>query len=227
MPNSPSSLALDWLHRGYSVLTSTIAEDLVEELQQDFAELSQGAHAVRGALGCSPTVQRVAELVQPLAEELACAPVKATKGTYFDKTAESNWQVAWHQDLTITVSERHEVSGFQHWRDKEGLWHVEPPVEILERIVALRLYLDDCPVDHGALRLIPGSHLQGKLSEETIAQFAQQYPLRTPELRAGQVLALSPLLLHASSKCEQPHHRRILHLEYSPDELPTPLRWQG
>jgi len=43
--------------------------------------------------------------------------------------------------------------------------------------------------------------------------------------RAGDILAMRPLLLHASSKSTQPARRRVLHVEYAASDLPGPFRW--
>jgi hypothetical protein len=70
-----------------------------------------------------------------------CFPVRAI---YFDKTPDSNWNVAWHQNLTIAVRERRDAAGFGPWSVKAGVPHVQPPVELLEHLVAVRLHLDPC-----------------------------------------------------------------------------------
>jgi hypothetical protein len=69
------------------------------------------------------------------------APVKAT---LFDKTPDANWLVPWHQDLTISVKERVDIDGFGPWTVKAGVLSVQPPVSILERMLAIRIHLDDC-----------------------------------------------------------------------------------
>ena len=145
----------------------------------------------------------------------------------FDKNAESNWKVAWHQDLTICVHERIDTPGFGPWSQKEGVPHVQPPVEILERMITLRLHLDDCAQSNGALRVLPGSHLDGKLT----AQAIESWRISTPEFPCiaarGDVRAMRPLLLHASSAASDPRHRRVLHLEFAAEELPGGLQWRA
>jgi len=41
-----------------------------------------------------------------------CRPVRAI---LFDKTADTNWSPAWHQDRTICVKQRIDVEGFGAW----------------------------------------------------------------------------------------------------------------
>ncbi len=93
----------------------------------------------------------------------------AVRGLFFNKTSDSNWKVAWHQDLTIALKERRDTPGFTAWSVKHGVVHVQPPVEILEHMLAIRIHLDDSAEDNGPLRCIPGSHLHGRLTTEQIA----------------------------------------------------------
>ncbi len=145
----------------------------------------------------------------------------------FDKTPRSNWKVPWHQDLTIAVSERREVAGFGPWSVKDGLPHVQPPASLLERIVALRLHLDDTPAANGALRVLAGTHKLGRLSAARIDALRRQIPETVCPVAAGGAMLMSPLLLHASSPSHAPLRRRVLHFEYSAADLPAGLAWAG
>jgi hypothetical protein len=79
---------------------------------------------------------------------------------------------AWHQDRAIAVRDRVDVPGFGPWSVKAGLVHVEPPVDILERMLAVRLHLDDCGEDNGPLRVLPGSHAWAGLDASRCIAFA-------------------------------------------------------
>ena len=68
--------------------------------------------------------------------------VFAFKATYFEKSPGSNWFVGWHQDDMIPVAKKLDVSGFSRWSEKSGVTHAQPPADILERIVAVRVNLD-------------------------------------------------------------------------------------
>lgn len=70
----------------------------------------------------------------------AARPVRAI---LFDKTADNNWAVPWHQDRTIAVRARHDVPGFGPWSLKAGVVHVEPPFEIIEGMITIRAHLDE------------------------------------------------------------------------------------
>lgn len=160
-----------------------------------------------------------------LASELLGGPARLVRLLWFDKTPARNWPVLWHQDRTIAVAERVELAGFGPWSEKAGGVHVEPPLEVLERVVTLRLHLDPCGAGAGALRVVPGSHRR-KLSRDEVEALAAG-PCEELLAEAGDVLAIRPLLLHASRRAGAPDHRRVLHMEFATGELPEPLRWAG
>jgi hypothetical protein len=149
----------------------------------------------------------------------------AIRATLFDKTPATNWLVAWHQDRMVPVHERHEVAGYRAWSQKEGGLFVEPPVAVLQQMLAVRLDLDGSDADRGGLRLVPGSHRAGILTPAAIAARVADGPVVTPVVPPGGALLLRPLLLHASSRTAAAHHRRIVHLEFAAGPLPLPLRF--
>ena len=174
------------------------------------------------SLAASPNMRRIAEA----AVGVDAYPVR---GILFDKSPDANWKVIWHQDLTIAVRERRDVPGFGPWSEKDGAPHVQPPAELLNAMVAVRMHLDDCTAENGPVRVLPGSHREGRLSAAQV----DAWRLRAPEVEctvpAGGVLAFHSLLLHASSPARAPLHRRVIHIEYVGRdwrELPGDLAWQ-
>ena len=165
--------------------------------------------------------KRLLDLIHPHPSS-KLIPVRAI---YFDKSAEGNWLVPWHQDLTIAVRERAESPGFGPWSIKDGVPHVQPPVELLEQMITIRIHLDDADESNGALRVLAGSHRMGRLSAERIQELRAQLPEILCAVRAGDVLMMRPLLLHASGRSTKPGHRRVLHIEYAAFELPPNLHW--
>jgi ectoine hydroxylase-related dioxygenase (phytanoyl-CoA dioxygenase family) len=184
---------------------------------------------IRNLLNVVPAVRELADdpRIRAIVDPVAGAHAKAIRGIYFDKTPKANWKVAWHQDLTIAVREEKPVAGFAGWSRKAGIVHVQPPTSILEETLTLRIHLDDADESNGGLKLIPGSHRHGRLGPEDIQSLVEQTPTVTCSVPAGGVLAMRPLLLHASSTAERPGHRRVIHLEFSPLELPGGLEWNG
>lgn len=149
----------------------------------------------------------------------------AVRGLFFDKSGKANWPVPWHQDLSLAVRTRCDLPGWSNWTVKRGVVHVQPPSEVLSRMVTLRLHLDDCPTDNGPLRLIPESHRHGILRRDQIMAEAQKQP-QTIIAGVGDALFMRPLILHASSPALTPSHRRVLHLEFAPASLlPRELQW--
>jgi len=162
---------------------------------------------------------------------LACLQIlvgsafRTVRGLFFDKTESANWPVPWHQDLSLAVQERQELPGWSRWTVKRGVTHVQPPSEILSRMITMRLHLDDCPAENGALRVIPESHCWGVLGRDQIVTEGQR-PSEIIAADAGDALFMRPLILHASSPARSPSHRRVLHLEFAPsDLLPKELAW--
>lgn len=183
--------------------------------------------AIRDLLRAVPAIRELAECaeLQPLVESVLGAECLAVRGLLFDKRPQANWKVPWHQDLTIAVQERREVDGFGPWSVKAGVPHVQPPVALLERMLTIRLHLDDCGEANGPLRVLPGSHRSGRLAAPEIMRWQQRVKPVTCVVPAGGLLLMRPLLLHASSAAREPRHRRVLHIEYAAESLPGGLQW--
>lgn len=148
---------------------------------------------------------------------------QVVKSIYFDKPGDSNWFVSYHQDLTISVKEKAEVPGFGPWTVKQQQYAVQPPLTILENNFTIRIHLDDTDEHNGALRVIPGSHNKGIYRPETIDWSTEREVLCN--VRKGGMMIMRPLLLHASSRTTNSHKRRVIHIEFSNQELPAPLQW--
>jgi len=172
-----------------------------------------------------PSELHCTDALDAAACQLMDRPAFAVRAILFDKTPQSNWAVPWHQDLAIPVHERHDLPGYRAWSLKEGVWHVQPPPAVLDAMLTLRLHLDDCTADNAPLQVVPGSHALGRIGAPATAALLEQRLAVTCAARAGDVLAMRPLLLHASAKARQPRQRRVLHVEYAAQELPAPLRW--
>jgi ectoine hydroxylase-related dioxygenase (phytanoyl-CoA dioxygenase family) len=149
----------------------------------------------------------------------------AVKATLFDKTAESNWRAQWHQDRSIAVKERLDVAGFGPWTTKAGLLHADAPGEVLAQMLAIRIHLDACGPENGPLRVIPGSHRVGKLTEDQLAELVAGNAGAELHVPRGALLLMRPLLVHSSPAARSPAHRRVLHIEFAPSEAISPLKW--
>lgn len=149
----------------------------------------------------------------------------AVQCTWFEKSAERNWLVTIHQDLSIPVAVRVDHPALSGWSQKEGIQFVRAPLEVLEKLVAVRIHLDPCGIDDGPLRVVPGSHVQGILSDEQALALRLAGGETVCVAPAGAALVMRPLLLHASSKGSGASARRVLHFVFGPRELPHGLAW--
>jgi hypothetical protein len=188
---------------------------------------NSGMYAVRNLLTLVPEVRALASspVVRSIIEPVLGLGWRCVRGILFDKSPEANWKVAWHQDLSVAVERRLEVSGFGPWSVKAGVQHVQPPVEILENMLTVRLHLDDCGLDNGPLNVLPGSHALGVLDPASVEECRRARDPVACIVVAGAALVMRPLLLHASSSATRPRHRRVIHLEFSAGELPGGLKW--
>lgn len=144
--------------------------------------------------------------------------------TYFDKSAQANWQVNWHQDQTIAVKEKTNSKGYSGWTRKKGYYSVIPPLEVLQNMFTLRIHLDDTGESNGALRIVHGSHNK-RLSDEEIRLITTNSMPVTCTIPSGGVHIMRPLLLHTSAKSDPPKRRRVLHLEFASLPLPGKTEW--
>jgi len=145
------------------------------------------------------------------------------KSIYFDKPETSNWFVAYHQDLTISVDKRIDIDGFGPWTTKNNQFAVQPTLNILQDNFTIRIHLDDTTEHNGALKVIPGSHQNGVYRPETI-----DWKVETENVcivRKGGVMIMKPLLLHSSGRTTNNNKRRVIHLEFSRSPLPQGLEW--
>lgn len=158
--------------------------------------------------------------------ELMPSSMMAVQCTFFEKAIDKNWLVALHQDLSIPVASRVECPELSGWSLKEGGWYVQPPPTILEQLIAVRLHLDNCGVDDGPLRVVAGTHREGRLSGELAIERRRCIGETICHIDVGGVLVMRPLLLHASSKSSSNSRRRVLHFVFGPVELPYGLSWR-
>lgn len=183
---------------------------------------------MRDVLDNLPAMRDLADhpSIRTIVDQILGTEAFVVRSTLFDKTASANWKVPWHQDVTIAVANRVDTPGYGPWSTKAGIIHVQPPTQILHRMVTVRAHLDDCPATNGALRVMPGTHRLGRLNQNEIASHVDEVDAICCEVRTGAALVMRPLLLHASSVAEFPGHRRVLHFDYTNSMLPKKLIWR-
>jgi ectoine hydroxylase-related dioxygenase (phytanoyl-CoA dioxygenase family) len=137
------------------------------------------------------------------------------RATLFDKSSAANWLVVWHQDTALPMQERHETPGWGPWSVKEGVIYAHACAGALSQVLALRVHLDDSRADNGPLRALPATRNLGVLDDDTLHMLAAQIAPVDCLVARGGVLAMRPLLVHASSKSQAAAPRRVLHIEYA------------
>ena len=218
---------------GFALVPDVLSPESCDELLAAFAFVQNAAEnraaSMRNVLQRVPQVRALCESpsILPLLESVLGAGCFSVRAILFDKTPNANWKVVWHQDLTIAVREKREVEGFGPWSVKDGVTHVQPPVRVLERMLTLRLHLDNCDENNGPLRVLRGSHQSGKLCSSAIAEWRARQAEEVCTSPRGGALLMRPLMLHASSQAKEPRHRRVLHIEWANEELADGLLWHS
>jgi hypothetical protein len=213
---------------GFAVIPDVLSPALIAELVGDVEPLLLEFPAgVRALAAKVPNVRRLAQsqTVRGLVEPVLGADFRLVRSILFTKSSEANWQVAWHQDLSIAVEQRADVDGFIAWSMKDDVQHVQPPVYVLERMLSVRLHLDRADENNGALWLSAGSHRLGRIPAGEAASGADRLGKELCAVNAGDALLFRPLTLHASRKALVDAPRRVIHFEFTNVTLPAPLRW--
>lgn len=219
---------------GYAIVEEGIDEQAVSRLRDEFAELPDveevrrktNVYGVRNLLALSEATRNLAsnELIGRLVGEVLGSDAYAVRATLFDKVPDANWNLRYHQDSVISVKTQIESEGYAGWSRKGDVWQVRPPVGVLKQMLAIRVHLDDCSETNGALRILPGTHKQ-RWPRPEISECREHFTEVTAELKCGGILAMRPLVLHASSASTSPEHRRVVHIEYANIDLPNELEW--
>lgn len=217
---------------GFAIRERVLSQETVDALVEALGRINLNESAskrggIRNLLEVSPEIRELAcsPTVRVLVESVLGPGAFPVRGILFDKVAESNWKVPWHQDVTIAVQKRIEVEGFGPWTMKANVLHVQPPTSVLEQMISIRLHLDNCREDNGALRVIPGSHLKDRIPEREISSVCANAHEHICIVKQGGALLMRPLLLHASSSSRLPGHRRVIHLDFAAVQLPCGMRW--
>src|SRR5262245_7488166 len=207
-PNDPGF----WIED--NVLSDRECEELIEALS-----LNQQKHSRAGArhLMSIPLVEAVANderllRIARVALKPCAIPFRAT---LFDKSARANWLVVWHQDTALPLESRNDSTEWGPWSLKAGVHYAHAPARALSRVLALRIHLDASTSDNGPLRIIPGSHLAGVLTDDEILDLARTQESVEALVPRGGLLAMRPLLVHSSSKARDAEPGRVLHIEYA------------
>lgn len=203
---------------GFAVFTELFSDSemaaVAEELERSNLPRSKAGirHAMRHH--CVAALARDLRLLGIVREFLGpqALPYRAT---LFDKSSVSNWLVVWHQDTALPLREKRDVQGWGPWSVKDGVNYAHAPAKALEQLLALRVHLDDSTATNGPLRVLPGTQTLGVLTDEAIHCLSMEVEAVDCPVPRGGVLAMRPLIVHASSKSQTERPRRVLHIEYA------------
>jgi ectoine hydroxylase-related dioxygenase (phytanoyl-CoA dioxygenase family) len=213
-----ANLQQSFEERGFAIIPDLIPGNEIFDLSTAFSQssLPRGRAGVRHAMKL-PSVAALANgpKLLGIAKDILGGKAVPFRATLFDKSAEANWLVAWHQDTALPLREKRGTPGWGPWSLKEGVVYAHAPANALARVVALRVHLDDSGAANGPLRVLPGTHREGVLTDEEIRALAHEVPSVDCLVANGGVLAMRPLLVHASSKSKSVVARRVLHIEYA------------
>lgn len=219
---------------GYSVLADLYSENEINQISTCIENSEQDGNsflktkdlfAIRQLIKNVPNLtdllfnEKLTELISDLSE----SEYFLTKAIYFDKPKESNWFVAYHQDLSISVDKKIDLKNYVNWTFKKGQFGVQPPIEILQDTITIRIHLDKTDKNNGALKVIPKSHLKGIVRAES-----KDWDIKSEivcEVKKGGVMLMKPLTLHASNRTTNGKKRRVIHLEFNKHKLSEPITW--
>jgi len=213
---------------GFAILPRLFANDYLDHLLEEINLLAprRNRAGVRHALHLSAVAEtaRHPQMIK-LAREVLGPDAFPFRSTFFDKSPSANWLVAWHQDIALPLRERVELPGWGPWSVKEGISYAQAPATVMSHVVALRLGFDDSTGENGPLRVLPGTHTSGVLNADSIHELSTRIPSVDCVVSKGGVVAMRPLLIHASSKSQTEMRRRVLHIEYAAsDSIAKPLQ---
>jgi hypothetical protein len=135
------------------------------------------------------------------------------------------WSAPWRQGRVIALRERALVEGYDNWALRAGVWHCQPPAQVLAQMLATRVFLDDAEDDDGALQIALGSHRGGAVSVSGAAELARTCPAETCRARRGDVLVTRMLTLSRSLASQSSRARRSVRVDFAAAPLPAPLQW--
>jgi len=207
--------------QGFVIFPAMLAASEVRTLLDDLSQipLEHGRAGIRHTLG-RPNVSRLAHdrRLLSIAQQVLGPQAFPFRATLFNKSPARNWLIPWHQDTALPLREQRDMAGWGPWSVKAGILYAHAPANALQQVVALRVHLDESSLQNGPLRVLPGTHSMGVLSDDEIHRLS----IHTTEVSCitpcGGVLAMRPLLIHSSSKSVDETDRRVLHIEYAAAE---------
>jgi ectoine hydroxylase-related dioxygenase (phytanoyl-CoA dioxygenase family) len=217
---------LSWLsavhNQGFAIVPGVLTSNDLEPLMAKLSDpgIQRGRAGVRHAMRfpCVSALARDNRLLG-LAKEVLGASALPFKATVFDKSSTANWLVVWHQDTALPLKHRRYLPDWGPWSVKDGVTYAHAPASALNKVLALRVHFDDSTAANGPLRVLPGTHVYGVLTDEAIHDLSSRVDSTECLVPRGGVLAMRPLIVHSSSKSKVQTARRVLHIEYATTQI--------
>ncbi len=227
-PVSGPDCCIQFEHDGAMLVPGALEATTLKCLQGVLSALEpeKAGTRLRGVPGLGHLISLDGAIGAVAAQKLGVS-AKPVRAVLFDKNPASNWKLGWHQDRTIAVEQRADVKGFGPWSQKGGWPHVAPPTNLLERMVTLRVHLDDVGPENAPLLIALGSHRLGRIPIGGIAEVVSKSDIHMCLATAGDVWLYSTPIVHASDAAATPARRRVLQIDYAAFDLPGGLRWLG
>lgn len=124
---------------GYELIEGVVPQvyvcSILEELRsQPLQKLSAGIRSADKRFTSIKTLLST-NIFCELAKGYLKQRCQLVRAIVFDKNEVNNWSVNWHQDRTVAVSKRFNQLGWGPWSSKEGVAHVQPPLEVLNQML--------------------------------------------------------------------------------------------
>ena len=213
-------------HDGACIARCAVSDEAIDALVAGLGDTGGPGRRLYGHPALSPLVSPSGPL-GALAAFVLGPTARPVRAILFDKTAEANWPLGWHQDRVIAVKQRIEVEGFDAWTRKDGVWHVSPPFAVLADMITMRLHIDVVEDDNAPLLIAPGSHRLGRITEANLDDVVARCGRMTCLAARGDVWVYATPIVHASERAERPDRRRVLQVDYAAVGLPGGLEWMG
>ena len=206
------------LEDGYFIQEDVFSEDECDQILTSIFNFngSRTRAGIRNLMSCSEVASLANNhrLLDLVSSYFGNSPI-AFKATLFEKTGKANWLVSWHQDTALPVELFTEEEGWGPVSIKEGITFAHAPASALKKVFALRIHLDASDETNGPLRVIPGSHMKRFRDDAELEHIRKNMKEVVCTVGRGGVIAMSPMILHASSKATSDKPRRVLHIEYA------------
>jgi len=219
-------LAIDYMtetsavieQRGFATFPAVFLPHEMEQLTHDLeqSELRRSKAGIRHALRHEGIRDLAADSrLLSVAREILGHEAMPFRATLFDKSPQANWLVVWHQDTALPIRNRHDALGWGPWSVKDGITYAHAPATALCQVLALRVHLDESNANNGPLRVLSGTHVKGVLTDNDMEELARSITPIDCVVPQGGLLAMRPLIVHASSKSHSQIPRRVVHIEYA------------